>query len=40
MKTLEFYLYRRTSIDRTSPTIIFWKDFYRYKIPSTNTTKL
>ncbi|MFQ6661786.1 hypothetical protein Gotur_029819 [Gossypium turneri] len=23
-----------------SPKVIFWKDFYRYKIPSTGTTKL
>ncbi|MBA0841544.1 hypothetical protein Goarm_004031 [Gossypium armourianum] len=23
-----------------SPTVIFWKDFYRYKFPSINTRKL
>ncbi|MBA0811036.1 hypothetical protein Gohar_002971, partial [Gossypium harknessii] len=30
----------KTYTDRTSPTVIFWKDFYRYKFPSTDTTKL
>ncbi|MFQ6634290.1 hypothetical protein Gotur_010476 [Gossypium turneri] len=40
MKRSEFYRYKRTCIDRTSPTVIFWKDFYRYKFHSTDTTKL
>ncbi|MFQ6645556.1 hypothetical protein Gotur_018837 [Gossypium turneri] len=40
MKPLEFYRYNRTYIDRMSPTVIFWKDFYRYKFPSIDTTKL
>ncbi|MFQ6670328.1 hypothetical protein Gotur_035299, partial [Gossypium turneri] len=40
MKPLHFYIYKRTYTDRTSPTVIFWKDFYRYKFISTDTTKL
>ncbi|MFQ6656654.1 hypothetical protein Gotur_026665 [Gossypium turneri] len=28
MKPSEFYRYKRTYTDRTSPTVIFWKDFY------------
>ncbi|MBA0843349.1 hypothetical protein Goarm_000546, partial [Gossypium armourianum] len=34
------YRYKRTYIDRTSLTVIFWKDFYLYKFHSTDTTKL
>ncbi|MFQ6622041.1 hypothetical protein Gotur_001467, partial [Gossypium turneri] len=40
MEPLKFYRYKRTYTNRTSPTIIFWKDFNRYKLPFTDTTKL
>ncbi|MFQ6645213.1 hypothetical protein Gotur_020067, partial [Gossypium turneri] len=40
MKPSKFYQYKRTYIDRTSPVVIFWKYFYRYKFLSTYTTKL
>ncbi|MFQ6645211.1 hypothetical protein Gotur_020195, partial [Gossypium turneri] len=38
MKPSKFYQYKRTYTYRTSPTVIFWKDFHQYKFPS--TTKL